>query len=136
MHKQIKFTDFDQIDLVEPPENLYRTVVLKIEKARRKDVLKILAGLITSAFVCLGFCGYAVILLYYSFYKTGTIVLVESVLQNLNLLRSAWVDVTLAIIESLPVVEIIFFLLSTVLLLSMVRLALKKGILIRKFHAV
>jgi hypothetical protein len=130
---------FDDPQETEPPVGLFEKIIFAIEREEQlKKTRKLFFSFLFLLVISLIVTPYSWMILINQVKSSGIIYFLSTAITDLKTIFTFWQDFLLAIVETLPLVEIMFFLISLGICLFTLRLFLyKKGLLIKYlFHRI
>jgi len=130
---------FDDPQEIEPPVGLFEKIIFAIEREEQlKKTRKLFFSFLFLLVISLIVTPYSWMILINQVKSSGIIYFLSTAITDLKTIFAFWQDFLLAIVEILPLVEIMFFLISLGICLFTLRLFLyKKGLLIKYlFHRI
>ena len=118
---------FSKLKSVEPGTGLFDRIILAIQREQKLyQTRKIFFGFLALLVISLAAVPFSVIMLINQIKDSGFYYFVSAALSNLGIFMSSWQSFSLAILEALPILGIIAFIVSAGLVLWTVRLFLHR----------
>jgi hypothetical protein len=119
--------------LLEPPSGLFDRIILTIKREQELEKTKrLLFGFLLLFFISLIATPFSYRMLVSQAKNSGTFYFISTAVSDFEIFLAFWKDFSLAILEALPVAEIILFLISLGISIFTFRLFLKNKNLIFK----
>lgn len=125
---------FSHLELVEPPAGLFDKIILAIKREQElKQTKKLLFGFLFLFVASLIMIPLSWTLLIYQLEISGISYFISTALSDFGTFLTLWREFSLAILESLPIVSILVFVISVGIALFTLRLFLYKKRLLLKY---
>jgi hypothetical protein len=118
---------FNNLKQIEPPPPLFNRIILEIKREQELQKTKrLLFGFLFLFIVSLVATPFSFRMLVSQAKNSGTLYFISTVVYDFETFLNFWKDFSLSILESLPIVEIIFFAINLIIFLFTIRLFLSR----------
>jgi predicted neutral ceramidase superfamily lipid hydrolase len=118
---------FNYIESQEPPKGLFDKIILAIKKEQElRHGKRLLFGFLLLLIISALSTPFSFMLLISQIKSSGIHYFISSALSNFNVFISFWKEFSLAILESIPIVAVMIFILDMALVIFTLRLFLYK----------
>jgi hypothetical protein len=118
---------FNNLKQIEPPPPLFNRIILEIKREQELQKTKrLLFGFLFFFIVSLVATSFSFRMLVSQAKNSGTLYFISTVVYDFETFLNFWKDFSLSILESLPIVEIIFFAINLIIFLFTIHLFLSR----------
>jgi hypothetical protein len=118
---------FQYIESQEPPKGLFDRIIIAIKKEQElQHTKRLLFGFLLLLIISIISTPFSFILLINQIKSSGIHYFVSSAFSNFSVFLTFWKEFSLAILESIPIVAVVIFILDMALVLFTLRLFLYK----------